>query len=88
MHLIFALLLSVLLGFAPITATADDFGPRFDNKAPKGLGDYTAPEHEISDVAMDDVAKDLQDIMPAAGEEMEETPAEIQVEDKDEATAH
>ena len=88
MHFIFALVLSVLLGFAPITATADDFGTRFNNKAPKGLGDYTAPEHEISDVAMDEAAKDLQDIMPASGEETEETPAEIQAEDKDKAAAH
>lgn len=50
---------------------ADEFGDRFYNQAPAGLGDYTAESHEIPDIAMDDVAKDLQDIMPAAGEETE-----------------
>ena len=88
MHFIFALFLSVLLGFAPITANADDFGARFGNQAPKGLGDYTAQDYEISDVAMDEAAKDLQDIMPASGEEVtEDAPTETQAEDKKETAA-
>ncbi len=49
-----------------ITAHADDFGPRFSETTPPGLADYTV--EETPDIAMDDLAKDLQDIMPAAGE--------------------
>lgn len=49
------------------SAHADDFGPRFDDTTPPGLADYTV--EETPDIAMDDMAKDLQDIMPAAGEE-------------------
>ncbi len=69
MHILI-ILLAVTLGIAlPNIALADDFGARFYNQAPKGLGDYTAPESEIPDIAMDDMAEDLQNIMPAAGEE-------------------
>ncbi len=49
----------------------DEFGARFYNKAPAGLGDYTAPEDEFPDIAMDDIANSLQNIMPAAGDEEE-----------------
>ena len=49
---------------------ADEFGARFYAQAPRGLGDYTAPEVAVQNVASDDkVAEDLQNIMPAAGEE-------------------
>ncbi len=65
-----------LIAFALVNMTsgsvmADDFGDRFYNQAPAGLGDFTAETHEIPDIAMDDVAKDLQEIMPAAGEDVE-----------------
>lgn len=48
-------------------AFADDFGPRFDEKTPPGLADYTVPEE--ANIAMDEAAEDLQNIIPASGEE-------------------
>ena len=51
----------------------DGFGDRFYNQAPQALGDYTAEETEIQDVAMDDIANDLQSIQPASGDE--DTPS-------------
>ena len=50
-------------------ALADEFGDRFYNQTPAGLGDYTMPEEGIPMVSIDDIAQDLQDVMPAAGEE-------------------
>jgi hypothetical protein len=47
----------------------DGFGDRFYNQAPQALGDYTAEETEIQDVAMDDFANELQSIQPASGDE-------------------
>lgn len=49
---------------------ADEFGERFYAKAPAALGDFTAQPVEIDAVAQEEqTAKDLQNIMPAAGEE-------------------
>jgi len=49
---------------------ADEYGERFYNHTPNGLAEYTVPAREIPDVAMDeDLANELQGIMPAAGEE-------------------
>ena len=53
----------------PHVASANEFGDMFYNQTPAGMADYTAPETESSDIAMDEMAKDMQDIMPAAGEE-------------------
>jgi len=53
----------------PHVALANEFGDMFYNQTPAGMADYTAPETESSDIAMDEMAKDMQDIMPAAGEE-------------------
>ncbi len=69
MQILKVLLVMVAVGFTPFTVSADEFGERFSNKAPSGLGDYTAEETEFPDIAMDDMAEALQDIMPAAGEE-------------------
>ncbi len=59
--------------FAPVAAHAsdvmDEFGPRFHGEAPAGLGEFDAPSQEFPDIAMDDAAQDMQDIMPAAGDE-------------------
>lgn len=68
---LFALIIS---GVAPNMAFADEFGERFYNQAPSGLGDYTAAaeEEEFPDIAMDDIAKSLQDIMPASGDETDD----------------
>ncbi len=48
---------------------ADEFGERFYNQTPAGMADYTVPQEEIPDIAMDEVAQELQDIMPASGDE-------------------
>ena len=53
-------------------AIADEFGPRFWAQAPAGLGDYTAPEVPVQNIAMEDAAKNLQDIAPAAGDEKDQ----------------
>ncbi len=64
-----ALILAVTVyGLLPSFAFANEFGDYFYNKTPAGLGDYTTPESEIPDIAMDEIAKDLQLIMPAAGD--------------------
>jgi len=69
MRFTFLLLLSLLASFTTTASLADEFGDRFYNEPPKGLGDFTADSHEIPDIAMDDAAQDVQDIMPAAGDE-------------------
>ena len=69
---------------------ADDFGPRFMNEAPAALSAPDAgPETMSADgvvdafISMDDMAEQLQNIMPAAGDETEEmkdtqnTPASL-----------
>ena len=70
-----------ILGLAAITAIlllgvsanawADEYGERFYAETPRGMADFTVPE-ETGDIALDDMAADLQDIMPAAGEEATE----------------
>ena len=72
MQILKLLLVMVAIGFTPFSASADEFGERFSNKAPSGLGDYTAEETEFPDIAMDEMAAELQNIMPAAGEAVEE----------------
>ncbi len=59
----------VIFMVLPHVASANEFGDMFYNQTPAGMADYTAPETESSDIAMDEMAKDMQDIMPAAGEE-------------------
>ncbi len=74
MRIIALSLLTSVIGMS-IPAYADEFGPRFYNKTPAGLADYTI--EETPDIAMDEMAEDLQDIMPAAGEsQKEEKPEE------------
>ncbi len=64
------------------TVMADEFGERFYSHTPVGLGDYTASESEISDIAMDEIAKDLQLIMPASGEDSEVETENIITQEK------
>lgn len=59
-------LIAVML-FLTTNALADDFGSRFNNQTPAGLAEYTV--EETPDIAMDEMATDLNDIMTAAGEE-------------------
>ena len=56
-------------------AYADEFGERFYGQTPQGLGDFAAEEAEISDIATEDISEDLDNIMPAAGEEETNTDA-------------
>lgn len=66
---------AVMLMFMPLIAHADEFGERFYGEAPAGLGDFTAPATQTQDIAQDETtAEELQEIMPAAGEEEPETP--------------
>lgn len=61
-----ALVITGVVGLS-LSAHADGFGPRFYNQTPPGLADYTV--EETPDIAMDDLAKELNEIMPATGEE-------------------
>lgn len=67
-------ILTLLAGFVFITpqnALADDFGERFTGETPAGLAEGTYEPEEAPAVAQDSTAEDLQDIMPAAGDEEE-----------------
>ncbi len=59
---------TVLLFCFSQNASADEYGERFYNNTPAGMAEFTLPDETV-DIAMDDAAADLQDIMPAAGEE-------------------
>ncbi len=75
MQILLILFVIVISGFVPNGAHADEFGDRFYNQAPQGLGDYEMEEEaEIQFISMDDIAKNLQDIMPAAGDEEVASP--------------
>lgn len=62
---------------------ADEYGERFYNNTPAGMAEYSVPSQETPDIAMDDMASDLQDIMPAAGEEVDVTSEPEVIEDID-----
>lgn len=66
----------LFFGFTQSTH-ADEYGERFYNHTPTGMAEYTAPSYETPDIAMDDIAAELQDIMPAAGDETETEEEEI-----------
>ena len=73
----FAFLVTALLALSTATYAADDFGPRFTNEAPAGFGNPTPTSAETNDFMadMNDIANQLQNIMPAAGDEnAAETP--------------
>lgn len=77
MRFFFLAIFTILVSLTSGIAMADEFGERFYNQAPQALGDYTMDASEIPDIAMDDMAQDLQNIMPAAGEEEDlDSPAE------------
>ena len=69
MHKIVTLLLLGIIFIAQDVRADDGFGEMFYNQTPKGMADHTVSEEETSDIAMDDAAQDMRDIMPAAGEE-------------------
>ena len=68
MRYIVTMLITGIIVFAQ-DVRADEFGERFYNQTPAGMAEYTAPENETSDIAMDEWAEDLQNITPASGEE-------------------
>ncbi|MFP4097340.1 MAG: hypothetical protein ACLFP8_02890 [Alphaproteobacteria bacterium] len=78
---------TVLVILLATKANADEYGQRFHNETPPGMAEYTVPE--TPEIAMDDKAEDLQDIMPAAGDKeesqenttSEEKPAQEPAED-------
>ena len=75
MQILLVLFVMIVGGFVSNIALADEFGDRFYNQAPQGLGEYTMEEEiEIQFISMDDIAKNLQDIMPAAGDEEVASP--------------
>lgn len=82
-----AIILSVftIIAFMPYVAFADEFGERFYSETPSGLGEYNVTSVEIQDIAMDEVAEDLQDVMPAAGEESENIAEDTELEVEAEA---
>ena len=69
----YAVALTALLTFSTM-AHADDFGPRFANEAHAAFSDPTFSNQPIASVNefmgdMNDIAAQLQGIMPAAGDE-------------------
>ena len=80
---------TVLLFCFSQNASADEYGERFYNNTPAGMAEYTVPSYETPDIAMDDVAADLQDIMPAAGEKADANsePEVIDSIDEEQETA-
>lgn len=67
---LFVTVVITLTHFASSAMAFDDgFGDRFYNQGHAALGDYQSESEFIPEVAMDDLAQDLQDIMPAAGED-------------------
>ena len=75
---IMVVFVSMALCLGSITSHADEYGERFYNQTPKGMADFTANPHEIPDIAMDEIADSLQDIMPAAGDESTDVPVDEQ----------
>ncbi len=72
-------------------ASADEYGARFYNNTPAGMAEFTLPSETV-DIAMDDVnssdnmdniASNLQNIMPAAGEELNSSSGSEVVENID-----
>ena len=64
----------------PAQAFDDGFGDRFYNQSPAAFGEHTDEGHEVQDIAMDDIAIELQNIKPAAGDEEEAVEAEREAE--------
>lgn len=68
-------LFAVILVFSCVQgAVAKDleegsFGAPFYNQTPAGMAEYTMDDAADQDIAMDDAAADLQNIIPAAGDE-------------------
>ena len=74
-----ALFTALSLSLQISTASADEFGDRFYNAAPAALGEDTQ-DASYDLLAEDDLAKALQNIAPAAGEEALESGDDIGVE--------
>ena len=81
----FIFAIAALLALSTTTYAADDFGPRFANESPAGFGNPTTQTDAIAATSedsvdefmgdMNDIANQLQNIMPAAGEETLEESA-------------
>ncbi|MGH1403961.1 MAG: hypothetical protein ACRBDL_06935 [Alphaproteobacteria bacterium] len=69
------------IGLSSPVSAADEYGDRFYNQTPKGLADYTVEEDSMPNIAMDDMAADLQEIMPAAGDG--DVPADAQKQENE-----
>ncbi len=72
-------LIFVFSAFSGSGVFAHDFGESFYNETPLGLAEYSVDDAETQDIAMDDIAKELGNIMPAAGEEadVDASPEEV-----------
>ncbi len=68
MRFVFNFLIFTAFCLASLPSYADDFGERFYNQTPRGMADHTI-EDSIPSIAMDDMAADLQNIIPAAGDD-------------------
>ena len=69
MRVLFILAVLFFVSFVSYAAYADEFGDRFHTQTPQGLGDFSVEDGEVSDVAMEDISENLDNIMPASGEE-------------------
>lgn len=69
-----------LFSLSATNSYADDYGERFYNHTPTGLAEFSESNHESLDIAIDDIARELQGTMPAAGDE--EAEGDAQQEEK------
>ncbi len=68
------LLCLLLLGLSSAAFAEDEYGARFNNETPPGLAEATIKD--VPQIAMDEAAQDVQDIMPASGESQTPEPSD------------
>lgn len=67
-------ILIALFFLAPHAVMAEEFGEYFYDQTPSGMAEFTVESEP--DIAMDEIAQDLEQIMPASGEEKDEQGGE------------
>lgn len=53
---------------------ADEYGSRFYEQTPAGMMPYTMADRDYQIAQIEEIARELQDVAPAAGEEISEPP--------------
>ncbi len=84
MRNLFILSAVLIMNASSQAALADEFGDRFYSQTPTGLGEHTVIETESPEVAMDNLAKEVQEISPASGESNTPSDEELSSTDPEE----